>query len=156
MRFKIRQLAVAFILITSICVLSACGKSHNKGDKKIQVSNNKLLEFFGNEIPDADILLAKEEDLNGDGLKDIVVIYTHDNNNEMVVAINNENGDFKLSNSHKAPIENQSIQFKNIDDKDPIEFIISGSKNGAVGYGIYRLENDKVIDLFGEDMNDCC
>ena len=42
------------------------------------------------------------------------------------------------------------------DDKDEIELVLSGSKNGNVGYAIYRLENKKLVDLFGEGMNACC
>ena len=43
------------------------------------------------------------------------------------------------------------------DDKDNIEFIISGSKNGNYGYAIYRLEEDlEIRDLFSEDMDNCC
>ena len=44
-----------------------------------------------------------------------------------------------------------------IDDKDNIEFIISGSKNGNYGYAIYRLKEDlEIRDLFSEDMDNCC
>ena len=54
------------------------------------------------------------------------------------------------------PIENQQIQFKDIDKEGPIEFIVSGEKNGAVGYAIYRMIDGQPIDLFGEGMADCC
>ncbi|EPZ60013.1 hypothetical protein H477_0846 [[Clostridium] sordellii ATCC 9714] len=55
-----------------------------------------------------------------------------------------------------APQEDVVIEFKNIDNKGQMELILSGSKNGNVGYAIYRLEKDKLIDLFGEGMNSCC
>ena len=55
-----------------------------------------------------------------------------------------------------APKEDVTIEFKNIDNKDKMELILSGSKNGNVGYAIYRLEGDKFTDLFGEGMNSCC
>ncbi len=37
-----------------------------------------------------------------------------------------------------------------------MEVIVSGSKNGNVGYAIYRLEGNEMIDLFGQDMESCC
>jgi len=55
-----------------------------------------------------------------------------------------------------APVEDQAITFKDIDSKGVMEIMISGSKNKKFGYAIYRLEGNKLEDLFGENMESCC
>ena len=42
-----------------------------------------------------------------------------------------------ISGSSRAPVENQSIKLKDIDNKPPLEIIVSGSKRGKYGYGYY-------------------
>ena len=37
-----------------------------------------------------------------------------------------------------------------------MEFIVSGEKNGAAGYAIYRMIDGAPVDLFGDGMEDCC
>ena len=144
-----------FIFIICLSFLG-CGDKEEATEKVANIKEKELLEFFNKNVEGSKIIVAKEEDINGDELKDLVVIYNKDNESQMVAVINESNREYKLSDVHKAPKENQDIQFKNIDDKDPMEFIVSGSKNGAVGYAIFRLEGDKVIDLFGDGMEDCC
>ena len=90
-----------------------------------------------------------------DGRKDLVVVYHTEDLTRMVVCQNNEGG-LVYSEPIPGPIENQQIQFKDIDKEGPIEFIVSGEKNGAVGYAIYRMIDGQPIDLFGEGMADCC
>ena len=84
-----------------------------------------------------------------------MVVYKEDNNNQMVVIINGKENMY-MTAPIPAPKEDVVIEFKNIDDKEPIEVVISGSKNGNVGYGIYRLENKRLLNLFGEGMEACC
>lgn len=48
------------------------------------------------------------------------------------------------------------IQFKNIDEEAEMEFIVSGEKDGAAGYAIYRMIDGQPMDLFGDGMEDCC
>ncbi len=62
----------------------------------------------------------------------------------MVVVVSDKNSHY-ITKPIPAPIENQTITFKNIDDKAPIEVIVSGSKNGNVGYAIYRVEGKNLL-----------
>lgn len=55
-----------------------------------------------------------------------------------------------------APRENQHIRFFNMDKLSEIETLITGEKNGQVGYAIYRIMHGEMINLFGEGMEDCC
>lgn len=116
-----------------------------------------LLQVFFREFPDTEVILACEEDVTDDGLKDLVVIYRQEDMTRMVVAVDGGDGkNYHFSDPIKAPVENQKIQFKNIDKEGEIEFIITGEKKGAVGYAIYRMMDGQPVDLFGEGMEDCC
>lgn len=119
--------------------------------------DNKILKAFQNQFPDAAVLLACEEDVTDDGLKDMVVICKMEDLTRTVVAIDSGDGEnYNFSTPIPAPVENQRIQFKNIDKEAEIEIIITGEKKGAVGYAIYRMIDGEPVDLFGEGMEDCC
>jgi len=150
-----------YIILIFIFIFSGCsGKrvSQNAASTKdIGVSEgNKSLQYFKETHKENKVIKCGEGDVDGDGRKDLVVIFNvgKDKNN-MVVVLDKES-QYKLSNTIPAPISNQKIEFKNIDEKTPMEFIVSGSKGSSFGYGIYRLENMKIVDLFGEGMKDCC
>lgn len=97
-----------------------------------------------------------ETDLDNDSLLDTVLIYRKAEDECMLCAILNTHDGFVISQSTRAPLENQIIRSKDIDSKPPVEVMVSGSKNGKFGYGIFRLDNNQLIDLFAEGMNDCC
>ncbi|MBZ9633768.1 Cys-Cys-COOH (seleno)protein SaoC [Clostridium sp. FP1] len=148
---------LVLIIITfmfSACVGAPC---KNKELKNIGVTrDNPLLQYFTKLHPDNEIILCGQEDVNNDNTKDLVIIYrVSKTKNAMKIVIAKEHN-YKCSNEVPAPMENQIIKFKNIDDKDQIEVIVSGSKNGQVGYAIFRLQNMKIVNLFGNDMEDCC
>lgn len=132
--------------------------------------DNKILQAFQSAFPGAEVLVACEEDLTNDGLKDLVVVYTieADDDHEgitdlgnhrhvrLTVAVDSGNGvDYEFTEPIAAPVESQKIQFQNIDKKDEMEFVLQGQKNNKVGYGIYRVSDGKTINLFGEGMEDC-
>lgn len=119
--------------------------------------DHKILKIFLEHMPGADVQIACEEDVTGDGCKDLVVIYKKDGLTRTVVAVDSGDGsNYEFTEPIPGPIENQKIQFKNIDKEGEMEFIITGEKNGAVGYAIYRMIDGVPTDLFGEGMEDCC
>lgn len=119
--------------------------------------DNKILGAFLKYMPDAKVEIACEEDVTDDGCKDLVVIYKKDGLTRTVIAVDSGDGvNYEFTEPIPGPIENQKIQFKNIDKEGEIEFIITGEKNGAVGYAIYRMIDGVPTDLFGEGMEDCC
>lgn len=132
--------------------------------------DNKILEAFYEQFPTATMLVACEEDLTNDGKKDLVVIYNTpeadeaSNNTALVngghirltVMIDLGNGEeYKHTEPILAPIENQKIQFQNIDKADEMEFVLQGQKGTKVGYGIFRVIDGKTMNLFGEGMEEC-
>lgn len=68
----------------------------------------------------------------------------------------NKGLDFIETNSVPAPVSDQMIQFRDIDRKPPLEFILQGRKGAKAGYAIFRIEQGVLTDLFGEGMEDCC
>ena len=116
--------------------------------------DDSILQVFKNTYPTAEVLLACREDVTDDGLDDLVVICKMEEGNRTIVVTDSTNYDF--SDPIAAPVENQKIQFKNIDKEGEIEIIITGEKKGAVGYAIYRMIDGQPVDLFGEGMEDCC
>ena len=119
--------------------------------------DDSILQVFKKTSPPAEVLLACREDVTDDGLDDLVVICkTDEGNRTIVVTDSGDSTNYNFSNPIPAPVENQRIQFKNIDKEGEIEFIITGEKKGAVGYAIYRMIDGQPADLFGEGMEDCC
>ncbi len=132
--------------------------------------DHHILKAFQDAHPEAEVLAACEEDLTDDGLKDLVVIYATTEDDEHVgsenigkhkhirltVAIDSGDGvNYQFTDPIPAPVENQKIQFQNIDKKGEIEFVLQGQKENKVGYGIYRIVDGETVNLFGEGMEDC-
>lgn len=119
--------------------------------------DNKILKAFLEHTPGAEVQIACEEDVTDDGCKDLVIIYKKDDLTRTVIVVDSGDGEnYEFTEPIPGPIENQKIQFKNIDKEGVIEFIITGEKNGAVGYAVYRMIDGIPTDLFGEGMDDCC
>ena len=117
--------------------------------------DNEALIAFREQFPERNVVLACKEDVTNDSLPDLLVIYTEGDLTRFVTAIAGQDG-YTYTEPIPAPIENQGIQFKNIDKKDEMEFIISGEKKGAAGYAIYRIIDGQPKDLVGDGMDDCC
>lgn len=123
--------------------------------------DHAMLVDFQKNNPQRRVVLACEEDVTNDTLKDLLVIYKEDDPNEgeitrLVILVAQPDGSYTDTAPIPAPIENQGIQFKNIDEEAEMEFIVSGEKNGAAGRAIYRMIDGEPVDLFGEGMEDCC
>lgn len=98
--------------------------------------DDPILNVFKNAYPTAEVLLACREDVTDDGLDDLVVICKmEEGNRTIVVTDKGDSTNYDFSDPIPAPVENQKIQFKNIDKEGEIEIIITGEKKGAVGYG---------------------
>ena len=114
---------------------------------------NPLLKIFQGEYSNK-LILTQEGDITDDGIDDLIIIYEVSKSEKRMIVVLGGSG--RLTNSVKAPVERQSIQLKNIDEKAQMEFIVSGYKGSNLGYAIYRVENNRIIDLFGEGMDQCC
>lgn len=119
--------------------------------------DHPLYQRYITEHPEKDIQLACVGDLTNDGVEELVVIYLagKDGSCETVVLVN-ENGTYYETPPTPAPREHQKMRFFNMDKKDVLELLVTGSKDGEVGYAIYRIIDGELINFFGEGMEDCC
>ena len=144
-----------FIIIFTIFLLGCERQVEKENEVLSKYNENKLLKVFKNEFPKRKVILCEAADLTNDNIEDLIVIFKEEKETRMVVLVDSGD-DVKYTNIVPAPIEDQSIKLKNIDNKDEMEFIVSGSKRGNIGYAIFRIENMKIVDLFGEGMDSCC
>ncbi len=121
-----------------------------------EVGQNKLLQYFVVANPGKAIILYAQEDLNNDGQKDLLVLYRISRGKNMMRVILDMGKTCTETNEVPAPISNQTLRFKDIDEKPPMEFIVQGMKGAKIGYAVFRIENGQLIDIFGEGMEDCC
>ncbi len=128
----------------------------NQQNVGIQPEESDVMDVFMSEVEYKEILAYATDQLNEDTLEDAVVIYTLNDNSRRFSVVYSLEGDYCISGEKAAPVDNQKIEVRNIDDEIPKEFIISGSKNGHYGYSIFRIEDSEVVDIFGEGMDDCC
>lgn len=109
-----------------------------------------FLKEYGGEI-----ILACSDDINADGEDDLVVILRGEEVNSAVAMVSEE-GSYFFTEPTNAPRENQKIGFTNIDKGEELEVMITGEKNGQVGYGVFKLIGHDFRNLYGENMKDCC
>lgn len=151
---KIKYITLLFL---TAGLLIASNHFNSKIDKKSEavIIEQNLIDFF-NSSHTEEIILAAQADLNMDGKEDAVIIYKETESSNKMRAVITHGSGYYLTEPVPAPMENQEIKFKDIDEKDEMEFIVSGEKNGNVGFAIFRIEGLKAVDLFGEGMESCC
>lgn len=153
---KRKKLLIILSIIVVLIGISVYSKEKNKQESNLPDVNEEYLSYFKENVKYEKMLTYAQHDINNDKVDDLLVVYKKGNNHNEMVGIISDNENVYITEPIRAPIDDILIEFKNIDDKDEMELILSGSKNGNVGYAIYRLENKKLIDLFGEGMNACC
>ena len=165
---KKKALLVKGIAIVLAVVALACAREYLLvKDKEAEASsgvdyavmveeNHPLLVEFRSRYPERTVLLACAEDITNDDIQDIVVISQLEEDISTIVLYSSEAGEMAETPPIPAPRENQHIRFFNMDKVAEIETLITGEKNGQVGYAIYRIMDGEMINLFGEGMEDCC
>lgn len=153
-----RRRALVMLLGAAIMVVSCSDQRGSETSKQTvdREVGGVLLQYFEQNYPGLEVIKIARNDLNGDGRDDLIVMYrASDDRNGMRVILALEEG-FLATNEVPAPIEDQIVQFKDIDKKPPMEFIVQGSKGNKTGFAVFRIENNQLVDLFGEGMEDCC
>lgn len=154
------SLLMCLLVCTAAC---GCGEvSIDKGEHSVTSRESATgepspcLGFFISTHPGKEALKCAAADLDGDNTEDLVVIYRESGEKNSMLVVLDKKGEYLCTNDVPAPVTNQVITFRDIDDKPPLEFIVQGMKGANIGYAIYRVEGVKLEDLFGEGMKDCC
>lgn len=162
-KLKIKNILLV-VFIFGVLYIGFTSFNTGTGEEEIDIGvseDNDLLKYFRETYPDYDVLKAGEEDVDGNGLNDLVVIYNisrdklgYPTKNEMLVILNND-GTYEMTESTRAPIEKHVIKFQNIENDDRYEITVSGSKRGQYGFGIYEIKNNALVNIYGEGMEKC-
>ena len=146
------------LIIIIALLLGYFGYRNNIKYKKVDFGVEKdhyLLQAFYDEFPGKEVVKCKLGDVSGNGKDDLIIIFRRTKEaNHLVVAIDSGK-EIYFSEESSAPYENQKIEIKNVDNKPPNEFVVSGSKRGQYGYGIFRIEDKHLHNLFSEGMGIC-
>lgn len=146
---------VVIIILLLACYNLLLAPSNSLAKDSLVGEASELYERFLEENPEKTILKFEYSDVSDDGKSDLIVIYKINEIVRMSGYISVDDN-YIMVEEVPAPVENQTIKLKNIDDKGVVEFIVSGSKNGVLGYSIFRFEENQFINLFAQDMDDCC
>ena len=157
------QIAIGFVSLLIIAAVSACG-----GNATVPSGSNQptpstglpgsadAVAFWQKQFPDYKFVLSVNGDINNDNRADTIIIYKRpDEYRELLAVLDRANG-YSLSGTIPAPMEKQKVSFLDFDSKPPTEILVSGENGSAVGLGIFRLENNEFVNVFGEDYNACC
>jgi len=160
-----RRWLICVLLMSLLTGIAAggCGKTAVNEKKQSDQSSvsetgepSPCLRYFLSVQQDREVIKCARADLNGDNVEDLVVIYRESEERNNMLVVLDIKGGYQCTNEVPAPVSNQVITFKDIDDKPPLEFIVQGMKGANIGYAIYRVDGTKLEDLFGEGMKDCC
>ncbi len=156
--FSYNKLQVILTYLMIILVCSCCDNTPVEKSTAVDriMQSDSLLQYFISTHPAKEVIKFARADVNDSGTEDMVVIYRAGQDKNMMEVVFDVAGKLHCSNEVPAPATNQLIQFKDIDKRPPLEFIVQGMKDAKVGYAIYRLEEGRLVDLFGEGMEDCC
>lgn len=141
-----------------ISMIFGCSGENSEQSKinREDLKTNEALQFFIRENPGKEVIKYEVKDLNNDGQEDLLILYKISKEKNMMCVLLNLGKSYVATNEVPAPVSNQVIHFKDIDDKPPMEFIVQGMKGAKIGYAIFRIEKGQIVDLFGEGMEDCC
>ena len=146
-------------LVAVLLCLGGCGEGRGDRSEPLKAGlteSSERLEFFRTQHPTLELIKWVEEDLNADGRKDLVVMYRVDADHNGMRVILDLGGTYFETNEVPAPYSDQVIQFRDIDQKPPMEFIVQGARGVKMGFAVFRIEENRLVDLFGEGMRDCC
>jgi len=157
-----KLVAIAILSILLIFSSGGCAQKEPlfEGDQKdftpAFLDESKMMRYFVDSHPGQTVLKYAQADLDSDGQTDLIVIYQVEKAKNEMCVIRYKESTLMETNPLPAPVSDQMIRFKDIDGKSPLEFILQGRKRAKVGYAIFRIEKGKLIDVFGDGMEDCC
>lgn len=143
-------------LIFLSLLLAGCGQSDMGQEEYVLDMEHPLYGHFLKAYPDKKALLSLAGDCNGDGIEDLVIVYRDSASENKLVAIYSQGDDYLLTEAIPAPLEHCRLEWKDIDERPPVELLVSGQKGIYIGYGVFRLVDGRWVSLFGDGMGNCC
>lgn len=156
----VRLFSITILALLVCALIAGCGENGNDGvdQGKVRVQEGgEMLAYFIRENPGKEVIKSALQDLNNDGREDLIVMYRISEEKNMMRVILDLGDRYVESNEVPAPYSDQMIQFRDIDNKPPMEFIVQGMKGAKAGFAVFRIEGGgQLVDLFGQGMDDCC
>jgi hypothetical protein len=147
------------LLILTLPLVLAC-QDPGQGDRvalRRNVLERDFLYRYFNQVHGGKVVVAWAfADVDNDGRHDLILIYRVGAEKNSMRVVLSAGGTYAITNDVPAPVSNQTITFKDIDERPPLEFIVQGMKGAKIGYAVYRIEKGRLVDLFGEGMEGCC
>lgn len=154
---KLKIVYTVFLLTFMILVSAGCDHLLEMEEPEfLSAQGVPALEYWQEHYPDYPIIKWAQGDMTDNGREDTIIIFKVDHKKNSMVAVLDYPDGYQMTEETPAPIENQTIEFLDFDDTPPTELVISGSKDGNVGYAIYRIIDSELINLFSQDMDVCC
>jgi ABC-type glycerol-3-phosphate transport system substrate-binding protein len=157
-----KQAAMVLLSLLLITAVSACGGSAATSGSGQPLPSSGLpgspaaIKFWQGQFPDDKYILSVSGDVNADNRADTMIVYSVPDGHCELLAVLDLTDGYHLSGTIPAPMEKQKLSFLDFDSKPPTEILISGENGSAVGLGIFRLENNEFVNVFGEDYSACC
>lgn len=151
---KYRALLIIAVLLVAGGLYTVFNEEQAAVSMPAEVLDHPLFDYYTANF-DYKPLTGVVTDLNDDGLDDLLIVFSYDKESNKIIAIL-DGDDPVITPMEPAPLENITIELKDINKEPPIEFILSGSKGSHVGYGIYYIEDGQIVNMFDSNMEDCC
>lgn len=136
--------------------LAGCGQGDTGETEYVLDTDHPLYSRFLKAYPGKQALLSLPGDCNDDGREDLVIVYRDSASENKLVAVYSQGYDYLITEPIPAPVEHCRLEWKNIDERPPVELLVSGQKGIYIGYAVFRLVDGRWVSLFGDGMENCC
>ena len=164
---KRTQTALAVLLVLLLLMTGGCGRTaekhaqlppppaENEGTPG-ETTPSPLVSYWQQRNPGSQLVKWADGDLNGDSRQDAVIIYRVGGNKCQLAAVLDLAEGIRVTEPLPAPVSDQVVSIGGAGNRGVNEVIVSGKKDGAYGYAIYALEQGRLVNVYGEGMDQCC
>jgi hypothetical protein len=144
-----------------MAAMSACGGNASTIPVSGQPTQTSALPgspaavaFWQKQSPDDKLILSVSGNIDADNRADTVIVYQLPDGSCQLVAVLDLSSGYQLTGTLPAPLSNQKLSFINFDNKTSL--LVEGENDGNIGMGIFSLENNEFVNVFGDDYDACC
>jgi hypothetical protein len=151
--------AWSFLFLNLLLLSSACAAkviTTTFESTYIAISNEPGLIHWQQQNPEYRLEISVMGDLDGDARQDLIIIYQAEKGKYQMVAILDHSDGYYVTEPVSAPVSDQVITIFDMDQKSPLEVLVSGRKGAFIGSAVFRLEKSVFEVLFSTGYGDCC